>query len=474
MAKILSQIEHVVAVMFENRSFDNLCGWLYPASAQPPAHFLPQDSPAKFNGLDPAFWNPRNSSYFSGAQPEKVPIARQAGSFTTPQVDPKETYEHVTRQLYGPDGYSASPRFLMKGFLVDYEQATTSDALEIMQPFSSAQVPVLSALARNYAVSDAWFSSVPSQTWPNRAFVHAGTSNGNVDNGTLPDPFDWNVPTIFNVLDEIKTPWRVFSDADIAPTLTRTMFPRLWDPLLNGRFQHFSHFEERCQNGDLDAYSFIEPSFLIDPNDEHPPHDVRAGEQFLRRIWHAVSQSPKWQKILLIITFDEHGGTYDHVLPPTAAAIPDQASDSGRDGFRFDRFGVRVPTILVSPWIEPGTIFRSNTAVPLDHTSILATLRDWLEIPAARMLPSRRIAQAPTLEYVLTRKEPRPDVPTLNASATITPTPPDLPVNDLQKSLVSGTAKRFGMDPEAVFAKVKTRQHAADFFRVRGLKPDAS
>jgi Phosphoesterase family len=77
----------------------------------------------------------------------------------------------------------------------------------------------------------------------------------------------------------------------------------------------------------------------------HPPHDVRAGEQFLVDIWNAVSQSPKWKEILLIITYDEHGGTYDHVLPPTGAAVPDQASNPGPNGFRFDRFGVRVPTI---------------------------------------------------------------------------------------------------------------------------------
>ena len=95
-----------------------------------------------------------------------------------------------------------------------------------------------------------------------------------------------------------------------------------------------------------------------------------------------MSQSPSWNETLLIITFDEHGGTYDHVLPPTGAATPDKASDPGQNGFRFDRFGVRVPTILVSPWIEAGTVFRSNTATPLDHTSILATVRDWLGIPS--------------------------------------------------------------------------------------------
>jgi phospholipase C len=200
---------------------------------------------------------------------------------------------------------------------------------------------------------------------------------------------------------------------------------------------------------------------------------VRAGEQFLLDIWNAVSQSPKWNQTLLIITYDEHGGTYDHVLPPTGAAVPDQASNPGPNGFRFDRFGVRVPAILVSPWIEAGTVFRSNTGTPLDHTSILATLRDWQGILPGNMLPSKRIAQAPTLEFVLTRNAPRTDIPGFPVVGTPNVTALTLPPNDLQKSLVAGTAARYGMDPRAVLANVKTRQHAIDFFAARALNPGA-
>ena len=104
----------------------------------------------------------------------------------------------------------------MQGFVVDYENATAGNPVEVMEPFSSDQVPIISTLARNYAISDAWFCSVPSQTWPNRSFVHAGTSNGNADNGDHPNPFDWNVPTIFNVLSDTGIPWTVYSDAVVA------------------------------------------------------------------------------------------------------------------------------------------------------------------------------------------------------------------------------------------------------------------
>jgi phospholipase C len=470
MAPILNQIQHIVVVMLENRSLDDMCGWLYPDAANSPSVFLPPGGAAQFDGLNGTLWNPRNVSYFSGAPADKIPVMASATSFTNPGIDPEETFVHVTYQLYGPGGYADPAPFPMLGFVVDYENATAGNPVEIMEPFSPAQVPVISTLASQYAISDAWFCSVPSQTWPNRSFVHAGTSNGNTDNGDPPNPFDWNVKTIFNVLHDLGIPWAVYSDAVVAPSLTRTMFPKLWDPLLDGHFKRFADFEQACQAGDLGAYSFVEPSFLTNPNDEHPPHDVRAGEQLLLRIWEAVSRSPKWNETLLIITYDEHGGTYDHVLPPIGAATPDQASNPGQNGFRFDRFGVRVPTILVSPWIERRTVFRSNTGTPLDHTSILATLRDWQGIPAGQMLPSQRIVHAPTLEYVLTRNAPRTDMPSMPTVGAPVSTSVDLPPNDLQKSLVSGAAARYGMDPRAELARVKTRQQAIDFFTVRPVR----
>ena len=152
---ILTQIEHVVVVMFENRSLDSMCGWLYREPTRSPALFLPSGSPGKYDGLDASLWNPRNRDYFNGAPPDKIPIFDSATSFMNPNVDPEETFDHVTWQLYGPDGYSEAPKFPMQGFLVDYENATTGGAVEIMEPFSPEQVPVLSALARNYAISDA-------------------------------------------------------------------------------------------------------------------------------------------------------------------------------------------------------------------------------------------------------------------------------------------------------------------------------
>jgi phospholipase C len=303
-------------------------------------------------------------------------------------------------------------------------------ANQLMEGYLPSQVPVISQLAQNYAVSDAWFCSVPSQTLPNRCFVHAGTSNGNVNNGDLPNPFEWNVSSIFNVLHSMGISWAVFSDAILTPSLTRTFFPKLWDPSLDDHFKGFGAFQAACATDSLPQYSFIEPMFLLDPNDEHPPHDISRGEQFLFQIWQAVSQSP--------------------------------------EGFQFDRFGVRVPTVMVSPFIQAGTVFRSDTNVPYDHTSILATLRDWLPISEMDMLPSKRIDQAPNVGQVLTLPNPREVKPTITSPrSTTVQTSLTLPPNDLQKTLVAGAAYRFGMDAPTVLAQITTRQHAVDFFKQR-------
>jgi phospholipase C len=463
--QILAPIEHVVVVMLENRSLDNMLGALY-GDGTAPSLVLPAGSAPSFEGLRPGLTNPSNPGYFDGDPPQNVPIATAVRSSTVPDPDPEETFANVTFQLFGPASPGPNPRWPMLGFVVNYAQTGASDATQIMQCHSPTQVPILSALARSYAVSDAWFASVPSQTWANRAFVHTGTSNGHVDNGNPPDPLDWDVPTIFNVLDSMNVGWAIYHDTVLVPSLTRTMFPKLWPASLDGQFRTLDAFVTDCAQGRLPRYAFVEPSFLLDPNDDHPPHDVNAGEAFLHAIWTAVSQSPAFANTLLVITYDEHGGCYDHVLPPFGATAPDSVSTRGDQGFGFDRFGVRVPAVVVSPWIAAGTVFRSDGTVPYDHTSILATLRDWLAIPPSAMLSSRRIAAAPTLGQLLTLQTPRTEVPSLAPPATTTvATPTSGAPNDLQRSLVSAAARRYGLDPTQELLRIRTRQHAIDFFR---------
>jgi phospholipase C len=448
----VQNIKHVVVVMFESRSFDTMLGGLY-ADGSAPTNFL--STVPYFDGLQTGMANPSSAG-------DPIFAVTPAGSSTLPDPEPLESFTHVREQLLG----TTVGALAMSGFVQSYETTSTTDASQVMQCHSPDQLPVLSTLAREYAVSDAWFASVPSQSWPNRAFAHAGTSNGHVDNGSPPDPFDWQLPTIFNVLHEVGASWAVFSAALVEPSLTLTMFPTLWDAKYRSNFQRFGAFISACQNNTLPQYSFIEPRFLLDPNDQHPPHDVYAGERFLYDIWNALSTSSAWPETLLVITYDGHGGTYDHVLPPTNAVAPDSASNPGDQNFDFASFGVRVPAVVVSPYIAPRTVFRSPNTTPYDHTSILATLRDWLDIPPANMLKSNRVAAAPTLAQLLTLEKPRSDLPAIPApqSTKFIATNLARPLNALQKSLVSGTARRLGLDPVATLNTTPTRQHAVDFF----------
>jgi phospholipase C len=318
-------------------------------------------------------------------------------------------------------------------------------------------------------VCDRWFASVPCQTWPNRAFVHAGTSCGRVNNldkepddNTPPDPLHYNTKTIFNVLHELGVTWKVYADNSIPgiPTLTRYEFlTQLASPFLAGHFCGFGQFQKDAAAGKLPSYSFIEPSFLERKNDQHPPHDVSAGDHYLYEIWKAVSQGPGWDHTLLIITYDEHGGCYDHVPPPRTAVRPDGSPP--QQPFAFDRYGVRVPAVFVSPWIEAGTVFRTTPGgTEYDHTSILATLRDWQDLAnrsGAKWLASARIAKAPIIASVLTRKAPRTDVPAIDEpqlSASAAAPSMDTSLNGHQRTLLAAALRLApaGLENEAAVA----------------------
>lgn len=447
----MGQIKHLVVVMMENRSFDNLLGFLYAKNNNVPPINIPAPASGVENGYDgltvanptSPFWNPSNPEYFtSGAAPVKVYATQPttgANPFLAPNHDPREEFDHITFQILGPEGWTG-PK--MMGFLVDYQTTDPGhppNANQIMECYSPEQVSVISQLARNFAVSDRWFCSMPNQTLPNRAFLHAGTSMGRVNN--KPEPL-YETQTIFEALEETGHSWRVYNDT-ILMSLVRLQFPQLWDPLLQVHFRGFGEFEEDAAAGTLPEYSFVEPSFQIQPNDQHPPHDVRLGEEFLLRVWKTVSTGKNWNNTLLVITFDEHGGCYDHVEPPPATP-PDAASNPGEEGFRFDRYGVRVPTLLISPYIEAGTVFRSPTAVPYDHTSILATLRDWLQIPEEKMLPSKRVKEAPTFGNVLTRSTARLELPVIAPTETAgRPTTGFFAKNDLQEAMLLAHRRRY-------------------------------
>lgn len=466
----MKNIEHVVVVMMENRSFDSLLGWLYDNEIDPPPFNIPNQNPATFDGLSAAKYSNvlNGQTVYAAHPPTGWPPSNNPALVPTP--DPQEVFDHVTAQLFG----TATPMPTsgavpdMSGFLADYATTTAgpANAGQVMQSFDPQTANVINQLARSFAVSDCWFASVPTQTWPNRAFVHAGSSDGHIDN----DNYElYDIPTIFNVLESQGKSWGVFHNTTLIPSLTLGQF---FGQLagVQDHFHHYDVFQKLCQASptspmaaQLPAYSFVEPRFTPEPglftidypNDYHPPHNVCRGEQFLADVYQSVRNSPYRDNILLVILFDEHGGCYDHVPPPAGAAAP-QPSPQSRDGrFDFSRFGVRVPAIVISSYVQPGTVFRSSPGEPpYDHSSILATLRDWLSLASDLknpFLPSPRIQQAPTLDRVLTLDDQNKNVnwPDITAQCVVGSDDQSLqtPLNDVQKSLIAVAIRQASTDP---------------------------
>jgi phospholipase C len=480
--------------MENNRRFScqhNLLGWLYAKEGNKAPHVLPEGSSPDYDGLVLGKYcnmSKETRPTTICAQQPTTTGPGQDNAFLVPDPDPGESFDNMTFQLYGNTVGSCDTPGDMSGFLQDYASVAGSKAAwQIMQCYSTEQVGVISQLAKSFAVSDHWYASAPCQTWPNRGFLHTGSSDGHINNDDY-EPYD--IPTIFNVMESQDLSWGVYSDVPIAEmSLTYIQFlPKLlFHP---GHFHLYSTFQSLCAapanasaKNKLPSYSFLEPRFealeLGIPNDYHPPHNVCRGEQFLASVYSAVRNSPYRDKILLVITFDEHGGCYDHVGPPVNAVAPEPGAVS-RDGtFNFCRFGVRIPTIVVSSYVQPGTVFRAKGDTPFDHTSILATLRDWKQMdknPKHPFLPSPRIQHAPTLDQVLTLSENNKNSDWPDIKSTCVPGSDDenldRPMNDLQLSIVVGLAnqengnKHIGSKAvEKLRQTVKTYQDGIDFFK---------
>jgi phospholipase C len=386
-------ISHVVVLMMENHAFDRMLGWT--RQRWPGIEGVDPDHPLS-NPDDP----PSNPPI-----PQAETRSRHIGN------DPGHDLANVERQLANGN----------QGFVQDFAHYAVSpppdhaERQEIMGWYPYGFLPALHFLAYNFVVCDHWFASVPGPTWPNRLFAHSGTSLGHVDmpEGIFtPGLHLYNQRTLYDELDDAGVDWRIYYGDVAQSVLLEHQLGKL------GHYRRFDRWAADVQAGDLPPYVFIEPAYFgAEQNDQHPPQDVLRGDALIASVFNALlGNQAVFERTLLIVLYDEHGGFFDHVVPP--ATVP---PDAHTDRFGFDRLGVRVPAVLVSPWLAPGfipTIF--------DHTSLLRmAARLWPGVhplgaraeqanePLAALqwldAPRRAIPPAPTEQNPM----PAPDQPAL-------------------------------------------------------------
>ncbi|HEX9033199.1 MAG TPA: alkaline phosphatase family protein [Streptosporangiaceae bacterium] len=459
----LSSIEHVVVLMLENRSFDHMLGFLYTSEGNK----APSGQP--YEGLAGTESNPDGSGH-------QVTVSRiepsTPNAYFMPGADPGEGYMATNAQLYGSQANPAAGAVpSMQGFVTDFAytlgwQSRGSGwsilpgtvAGDIMGCFTPEALPVLSALARGYAVCDHWYCPVPTETLPNRAFALAATSQGHMDDKTR----TFTSPSIFGLLGQHGLTWGIYGYT--AEPLTRSTFTDIAGAS-GGTIGTFAEFQSAATAGSLPAFSFLEPAWSSTGNSQHPNYDVALGEQLIHDVYETVRSGPGWPQTLLVITYDEHGGCYDHVPPPWGATPPDNSA--GEFGFDFTRFGVRVPAVLVSPLIAPGTVYRvPDGCTPLDHTSILKTVQQRWGLPAL----TARDAAAPGFGDVLTLASARTDdvlagvtVPTSGAPSPSAAEPSHL--QQVQADLISRQYPAGQHDDADALARQGTNEAYASYIR---------
>jgi len=430
-------MDHVVLVLFENRSFDNMLGRLYgPADGK------------NFEGVvGKDLSNPIPAWAEHGAERKTVPYTI-ATDMDAPNPDSGEEYFHTNTQLFNtldePNrfqiGETVSPPWnapepgavpTMDGFVTDYistftaemgRQPTYEEYAQIMTGYTPEQLPVLSGIAKGFAVFDHWFCEVPSQTFMNRSFWTAASSSGFVVNSPVSNFTQHNTAeTLFNRLEAHGRTWKVYVQEPMPLSFTGLIhMPRLKDRLATN-FVPYSEFERDAAAGTLPDFSLIEPNMLSGHSDYHPafgrsfvpgdmnlpmdpPSSIRGGEAFLARIYSAIrsAASPVGSSVyntLFFIGWDEPGGTYDHV-PPGPVSPPDPDAPAGQLDFKFDRSGYRVPAIIVSPWADEGIVINDEHR----HTSMIATLRQVWGLGDAF---TGRDAAAARFDHLLSRQAPR-------------------------------------------------------------------
>ncbi len=419
-----NNITNVIVLMLENRSFDNVLGGM--GSVYDPSQ--------NFNGLTGSEFNVGPTGPGTSGSLETMHVwsgQSDQSLLIMPFPDPGELFSDMNAQIFNDSAGSGSP--LMTGFASNYSTQKAqkiSDvsylpyARNIMQYYNQTYMPVSQGLAAGYAVSDTWFASGPVQTFPNRLFVVCGTPGVNDSGQSYVNDVDYagalfsplTLPTIFDAIDNNPPSnpnanglpdWKLYyHDYPIAWGLLQNLQnapggsgqPGYGTNNINNKIANYDNtdfgsgttgptFVDDLNNNSLPTFSFIEPRYSTitgqNPNCNHPgsanllpfgkgvPINIYYGEQLLLDIYTRLYNSNIFDSTLLIVTYDEHGGLFDHV-GPTPAISPFTTAPSN---FTYNRYGVRVPAIFINPYIASKSICRPQTSgTVFDHTSIISTL----------------------------------------------------------------------------------------------------
>jgi phospholipase C len=395
-------IQHVFVLMLENRSYDHMLGL------------------SEISGIDAVTGQPTQADGLTGAesntyQGRVYPVTR--GADNVMPVDPPHEFADVLEQLAGPGAQYSSggayPPINNSGFVASYAANGGANPAEIMKCYTPDELPVLNALAREFALCDHWHASMPGPTWPNRMFVHAASAGGLDHSPTVPEIVQWEAisgfsflnGTVHELLDNYGIQHRLYAGDDF-PMVAALKGIGLGD------VRPFARFADDLQQPEFPyGYVFIEPAYDVfheyrSGTSQHPLGDVRRGEALIQQTYEAIRNSPHWNESLLIVTWDEHGGFYDHVKPPAAQAPGDTApsNDHNANGFTFEQYGARVPAVVISPLIPKNTIDHRV----YDHTSVPRTVEKIFGLPYL----TERDHKANDLSTLLTLSAPRNDTPT--------------------------------------------------------------
>ncbi|PMD31909.1 phosphoesterase [Hyaloscypha variabilis F] len=398
-----SKIKNVVVLVEENRSFDTFAGGLnYSSDIDGLLHHNYCNS---MNASDPA-------------QMDDVCAGPRANDVAPD--DPNHSISGVNMQIFStwhPDEAAADAGTLrenMRGFVTEqsytFSTLNKTRAAEAINYYTPDQIRVFNEMAENFVLFDRWFASVPGPTNPNRAYITSGTSHGHGENDNAFNVYGLPQRSIFQQLSEAGISWMNYQNSTTAPGLGFNPDAAFYTwTNTSGAYKTniapLDQFYADAQAGKLPQFTYINPE-CCSYQSFHPPSPITLGENFIKGIYEAIRNSPQWEETLFILTFDEHGGFGDHVPPPVNVPAGDDIlyTETAQDGknitFNFKRLGVRVPTLLISPWVPKGAIEKkgSNNGGEYTHTSILKFLQNLWGLDSL----SPRVDYSSTFEHLIT------------------------------------------------------------------------